>query len=405
MGSSTPELAADGAGERSHASPTQYLPQSARHLPALDGIRGLAIIWVVFHNTLADNFAPSSGPLHIVALLAHPGWIGVQLFFALSGFLITAGLLDSQGRDHYFSGFYAKRALRILPLYYAVLLIVLVILPVLPGSAGAPHSGFRDQVSLWLFVSNWTHLAPNGFGHFWSLAVEEQFYLVWPLLVYGLSPKRLLTACLWIAFGALLVRCGMRLEGADSWTLYTATPCRMDALALGAAGACLVRIPALETQVRRRLPVLAAATFALFLLGMPATDLYNDSRLAGETIGYTILAWCSAVMVTGVAMTDGRAPSRLSRALRWPLLRSCGKYSYAMYVFHQILHKLVSVPWIAGHFGAHPSPQVVFAASLATLLVSYGLAFASYHGFEKYFLSLKRFVQPPALHVRPAGLT
>lgn len=397
------ELAADGAGERSNAAPTRYLPLSVRHLPALDGIRGLAIIWVVFHNTLADSFAPSGGPLHIVALLAHPGWIGVQLFFALSGFLITAGLLDSRGRDNYFSGFYAKRALRILPLYYAVLLIVLVILPGVVGAAGELHSAFRDQVSLWLFVSNWTHLAPNGFGHFWSLAVEEQFYLVWPLLVYGLSPKRLLTVCLWIAFGALLVRCGMRWEGASSWTLYTATPCRMDALALGAAGACLVRIPSLDDQVRRRLPVLAGATVALFLLGMPATHLYDDSRVAGETIGYTILAWCSAVMVTGVAMTDGRAPSWLSRGLRWPPLRSCGKYSYAMYVFHQILHKLVSVPWIARHFGPHPSPQVVFAASVATLLVSYGLAFVSYHGFEKYFLSLKRFVQPATLRVRPAA--
>lgn len=381
-------------------------PLSTRHLPALDGIRGLAIIWVVFHNTLADNFAPSGGPLHIVALLAHPGWIGVQLFFALSGFLITAGLLDSQGKDNYFSGFYAKRALRILPLYYGVLLTLLVILPHVAGFPGERHSSFRDQASVWLFVSNWTHAAPYGFGHFWSLAVEEQFYLVWPLLVYRLRPQRLLPVCLWIAFDALLVRSGMRLDGASSWTLYTATPCRMDALALGAAGACLVRIPSLDECVRRRLAMLGAATFALFLLGMPATAFYNDSRIAGETIGYTILAWCSAAMVTSVAMTDGRAPSWLSRALRWAPLRSCGKYSYAMYVFHQLLHKLVSVPWIAQHFGPQPSARVVFAASLATLLVSYVLALVSYHGFEKYFLSLKRFVQPSALRVRgPAGLT
>jgi peptidoglycan/LPS O-acetylase OafA/YrhL len=380
-------------------------PLSTRHLPALDGIRGLAIIWVVFHNTLADNFAPSGGPLHIVALLAHPGWIGVQLFFALSGFLITAGLLDSQGRDNYFSGFYAKRALRILPLYYAVLLTLLVILPQVASFSGEPHSAFRDQASLWLFVSNWTHSGPYGFAHFWSLAVEEQFYLVWPLLVYRLSPERLLTVCLWIAFGALLVRCGMRLEGASSWTLYTATPCRMDALALGAAGACLVRIPFLDHQIRRRLPLLGGATFALFLLGIPAMRFYDYSRIAGETVGYTILAWCSAAMVTGVAMTDGRTPSWLSRGLRWPLLRSCGKYSYAMYVFHQLLHKLVSVPWIERHFGAHPSSEVVFAASVATLLASYWLAFVSYHGFENYFLSLKRFVQPSTSRVRPAGLT
>jgi peptidoglycan/LPS O-acetylase OafA/YrhL len=402
MGLSTTELVADGASERPDVTPPRYQPLCARHLPALDGIRGLAIIWVVFHNTLADNFAPSSGPLHIVALLARPGWIGVQLFFALSGFLITAGLLDSQASDNYFSGFYAKRALRILPLYYAVLLLVLVIFP---SVAGEPHVAFRDQASLWLFVSNWTHVAPNGFGHFWSLGVEEQFYLFWPLIVYRLHPQRLLAMCLWIAFGALLVRCGMRWGGASSWTIYTATPCRMDALGLGAAGACLVRLPSLHDQVRRRLPLLGGATFALFLLGMPATGLYDDSRVAGETFGYTILAWCSAAMVTGVAMTDGRTPSWLSRALRWRPLRSCGKYSYAMYVFHQLLHKLVSVPWIARHFGPQPSARVVFVASLATLVVSYALAFVSYHGFEKYFLSLKRLVQPSALRVRPAGPT
>ena len=376
---------------------------SARHLPALDGIRGLAIIWVVFHNTLDDNFAPASGLLHFVALLARPGWIGVQLFFALSGFLITAGLLDTQEADNYFSGFYAKRALRILPLYYGVLLLLLVIVPRVAGSLGGLSSATEHQASLWLFVINWTHAGAYGFAHFWSLAVEEQFYLFWPLVVYRLSPRRLLTVCLWIALGALVVRCGMRLEGASGWTIYTATPCRMDALALGAAGACLIRIPSLATYARQRLPMLAGATLALFVLAMPLTGFYDDSRIAGETIGYSVLAWCSAVLVTGAAMTDGGEPSWLSRALRWAPLRSCGKYSYAMYVFHQLLHKLVSLPAIIYYFGPHPAPQVVFAGSLVTLLVSYGLAFLSYHGFEKHFLSLKRLVQrPPALRPGPA---
>jgi peptidoglycan/LPS O-acetylase OafA/YrhL len=369
---------------------------SARHLPALDGIRGLAIIWVVFHNTLNDNFAPASGVLHFVALLARPGWIGVQLFFALSGFLITAGLLDTQEADNYFSGFYAKRALRILPLYYAVLLLLLVIVPRVAGSLGALSAVPEHQASLWLFVINWTHTGPYGFAHFWSLAVEEQFYLFWPLVVYRLRPRRLLSVCLWIALGALVVRCGMRLGGATSWTIYTATPCRMDALAVGAAGACLVRIPSLESHTRRRLPMLSGVTLALFLLAMPLTGFYDDTRIAGETIGYTVLAWCSAVLITGVAMTDGSEPSWMSRALRWPPLRSCGKYSYAMYVFHQLLHKLVTLPTIIKYFGPHPLPQVIFAGSVATLLVSYALAFLSYHGFEKHFLALKRLVQRPS---------
>jgi peptidoglycan/LPS O-acetylase OafA/YrhL len=376
---------------------------SARHLPALDGIRGLAIIWVVFHNTLDDKFAPTGGLLHLVALLARPGWIGVQLFFALSGFLITAGLLDTRDADNYFSGFYAKRALRILPLYYAVLLLLLIIVPWATGSLGELGTAFEHQASLWLFVINWTHAGAYGFAHFWSLAVEEQFYLFWPLVVYRLSPQRLLPVCLWIAFGALVVRCGMRLEGASGWTIYTLTPCRMDALALGAAGACLVRMPSLESYTRRRLPLLGGASLALFLLAMPLTHFYDDSRIAGETIGYTVLAWCGAALVTGAAMTDGAAPSWLSRALRWAPLRSCGKYSYAMYVFHELLHKLLTLPSIIKYFGPDPAPRVIFAGSLATLLVSYGLAFLSYHGFEKHFLSLKRLVRrPAALRAGPA---
>ena len=375
----------------------------ARHLPALDGIRGLAILWVVFHNTLDDKFAPASGLLHLIALLARPGWIGVQLFFALSGFLITAGLLDTQEAGNYFSGFYAKRALRILPLYYAVLLLLLVIVPWAMGSPGELSTTAAQQASLWLFVINWTHEGAYGFAHFWSLAVEEQFYLFWPLVVYRLSPRQLLTVCLWIALGALVVRCGMRLEGATGWTIYTATPCRMDALALGAAGACLVRIPSWAGYTRRRLARLGGATLALFLLAMPLTAFYDDSRIAGETIGYTVLAWCSAVLVTGAALTDGGEPSWMSAALRWAPLRSCGKYSYAMYVFHELLHKLVTLPTIIKYFGPHPAPRVIFAGSLVTLLASYMLAFLSYHGFEKHFLSLKRLVQrPPALRVGPA---
>lgn len=98
-------------------------------IPALDGIRGVAILWVVLHNCMARELAPVHGAWHALNALGGTGWIGVELFFALSGFLITAGLLDTQRTPHYFGNFYAQRALRILPLYYTVLLILLVILP------------------------------------------------------------------------------------------------------------------------------------------------------------------------------------------------------------------------------------------------------------------------------------
>jgi peptidoglycan/LPS O-acetylase OafA/YrhL len=366
---------------------------SSRHVPALDGVRGLAILWVVLHNTLGDMFAPTAGALHDLAFLARPGWIGVQLFFALSGFLITAGLLDTRGASNYFRGFYVRRALRILPLYYAVLLLLLVFFPRLVLPASQLQTSVGHQASLWFFAINWTHAPVYGFIHFWSLAVEEQFYLLWPLLVYRLEPRRLLPVCLWIAFGAFVCRCVMVARGVDPWTVYTATTSRMDALALGAAGACILRMPSLLAGIDRHLRGIGAVFLVLFLLGIPLTHSYDYDGIACETFGYTLLAACSAVLVTAAAMADDRRSWPMA-VLSWAPLRSCGKYSYGIYVFHELLHILVSNPWLVAHFGRKPPPDLVLAMSSATFIVSFVLAFASYHAFEKHFLGLKRLVRP-----------
>jgi peptidoglycan/LPS O-acetylase OafA/YrhL len=368
--------------------------ESARQIPALDGIRGLAIIWVVLHNTMARPLAPRSGAWHLLTGFSSTGWIGVQLFFALSGFLITAALLDSQDGPHYFRNFYAKRALRILPLYYAVLLALLIVLPWFIAPR-VPYS-YEQQAALWLFVLNWTQASPYGFGHFWSLALEEQFYLLWPLVVWRLAPRRLLTVCLWIAVAALLLRCLLVAYGTDSLALYTNTACRMDALALGGAGACALRIPQLRERLLSRLPALSALVLVLFLAGAALTHVYDRDRWSGETFGYTLLAFCSAAFVTAAAVMPGSAArGGVGALLTWAPLRSCGIYSYAMYVFHGLLHKLVGEPWLVATFGERPSVQVAFVYALAVLAVSYLLGFCSYHLFEKHFLRLKGFFAGP----------
>jgi len=363
----------------------------SRQIPALDGIRGLAIIWVAFHNATGIPLTlPASRWLHLFPLLASRGWIGVQLFFALSGFLITAGLLDSQRTAHYFRNFYAKRALRILPLYYGVLFALLVVLPWIVAPR-APYS-HAQQASLWLFVLNWTRLPPYGFGHFWSLAVEEQFYLFWPLVVWRLPPRRLLSVCVWIAAGALLLRCILAAYGADPGTLYANTACRMDALALGAAGACVLRIPEMRARLLSRLPAIGALALVFFLTGAPLTHFYDVDRWSCETFGYTLLAICSATFVTAVAAAPGgHSPAGIVTWLSWPPLRSCGRYSYAMYVFHGLLHKLLGEPWLVATFGERPPEQVAFAYAFAVLAASYLLGFVSYHALEKHFLKLRKY--------------
>jgi peptidoglycan/LPS O-acetylase OafA/YrhL len=363
-------------------------PAPSSRIPALDGIRGIAIVWVVLHNTMDRSLAPAGGVLHLLAAVSHLGWIGVQLFFALSGFLITAGLLSSQGTLHYFRDFYAKRALRILPLYYAVLFALLVILPRVVTLPARLHA--EQQAPLWLFTLNWTQSSPYGFGHFWSLAVEEQFYLVWPLVVWRLSPRRLLSVCVWIAAGALLVRCVLVAHGATWGTLYENTVCRMDALALGAAGACVLRIPELRYQLLSRLWSISALALVLFLVGVPLTHIYDRDSWTGQTFGYTILALCSAAFVAAVAVLPAdRARAGIFAPLSWPLLRSCGKYSYAMYVFHGLLHKWLGEPWLVANFGERPTVQVAYAYAFVVLAASYLLGFCSYHALEKPFLDLK----------------
>jgi len=165
-------------------------------VPALDGIRGLAILLVIPHDAglLLDLPGPMHGAAYVVREFIQVGRAGVQLFFVLSGFLITGGLLDSRGAPGYFAALYARRALRILPLYFAVLSLTFLVLA--PRQA-LPHellASQRHQIWLWTFLSNWMDPAGggvSGFTHFWSLAVEEQFYLLWPLAVLRLAPERL----------------------------------------------------------------------------------------------------------------------------------------------------------------------------------------------------------------------
>jgi peptidoglycan/LPS O-acetylase OafA/YrhL len=368
----------------SPVSPTALMPKL--RVPALDGLRGIAIIWVVLHNTTDLVYTAPHGPLHVLAVLSHAGWIGVQAFFALSGFLITAGLLDSRGANNYFSGFFARRALRILPLYYFVLLTLLVLLPSILNPP-APFSS-SHQWPLWFFVSNWVQDVPYGFGHFWSLAVEEQFYLAWPFAVYWLAPRPLLRVCVWIALGALLLRIVLRMHGAGEWTLYSITPARMDALALGAAGACLVRIPHLVEWIRPRTKYVGALAAALFVAGALATHFFDRRAWSGQTVGYSVLALCAATLVTLKAIPGLRKGSRFS-LLAWGPLRSVGWYSYAIYIFHQLLHKLVGEPWLRARYGETLSFGTAFLYAMIVLLVSYLLGYCSYQLLEKRFLVLK----------------
>lgn len=372
----------------------------ASHMPGLDGLRGVAILLILAHNfNLLEGV--ESPVARAVDLALNFGWVGVQLFFVLSGFLITNILISTREAKNYFRSFYGRRTLRIFPLYYASLAVGLILIPLVTGEriAGAEH-----QIWLWTYLANWA--APNGlaveaYPHMWSLAVEEQFYLIWPFLVYYLSRAALLRACVVIAVVALAVRIGLRLWDDNLEAVYQYTICRMDALSIGAAAAVLFRridVHQFVTTYRSQLRfIIVFGLVGVFVItrGAPRTGILT------QTYGHTLLALLAAAVILDLA----RAPTgdRVAGLFSWAPLRRVGAYSYSAYVIHKPLHAYVGQPllqhagWSERGASSWVFALVYFAlASILTLAVSA----ASYHAFEMPFLKLKRyFVASKPAHI------
>ena len=357
-------------------------------LPALDGLRAIAILLVVPHNL--NLMAASGGFAYVLVVALQRGWIGVQLFFVLSGFLITGILLDARDSPGYYRSFFVRRVLRIFPLYYATLIILFVVLPWLNL---APASG-RDPLlalSYWAYFSNWYgpfHPGEDSVSHFWSLALEEQFYLVWPFVVRRRSARWLTRVCLAIAAAALMLRIAMVLAGAPVQAIYQFLATRMDALALGGAAAAALRDPSLLAWALLRRRWLLGSGAASLLAGGLLSRGYNFVDPVTLSFGYTFLAIGFALIVAGAAAADlGHAGLAV---LRWAPLRSVAKYSYAMYVLSVPLHFLVGKPVLSA-LGWAPSGESVagFAYIVVGTALSFLAAVGSYYLLEVHFLNLK----------------
>jgi peptidoglycan/LPS O-acetylase OafA/YrhL len=381
---------------------TPGVSDTPRHIPALDGLRAIAILLVIPHNVYV--FETTRGWLAPFAWIANAGWIGVQLFFVLSGFLITRNLLDSRGAPNYYSAFFGRRILRIFPLYFLVLTFFLLVLPELVDLSANVRSSYANQKWLWLFLSNWAQ--PFGkevywFPHFWSLAVEEQFYLLWPLIIASTPTRRLIPVCLTLVVAALAIRVALLEAGATPEMLYMFTVCRMDALAIGALAAVLVGIPEFMTIVRKRATLLLAAAFVLFGVGALFTHSYTAYDSGTLTLGHSLLALSlTTVLLAVIAGSTNRVATWVSAALRVPALRSVGKFSYAMYVFHIPLSILVGAPLLPALKRLGPGYPVWYAIWIAAC--SYLAAMASYHLLEKHFLRAKRYFVPGRTEVARA---
>ncbi|MEO6951440.1 MAG: acyltransferase [Polyangia bacterium] len=371
-------------------------PTSADHVPALDGVRGIAILLVLAHNL---NIGSTHGtlPARLIKDSLDAGWAGVQLFFVLSGFLITGILLDTRRSSNFFRAFYGRRTLRIFPLYYAVLFAWFVLAPLVFTLPSTMTAGSEHQIWLWTYLANWA--APYGrgvaaFPHFWSLSVEEQFYLVWPLFVYTLSPRRLFAACIGLSVVALASRIVLRdYLGVGAEEVYVFTICRMDALAMGAMVAIGIRDDGIRAWVARYQRPIRVALATLAVIGVVVTHDYARIQLRSQLYGYSILGIVFAWLVAVTVLPAYRVRP-WHRPLSWAPLRALGTYSYGIYIFHMPLNIYVGIP-IMNRIAPDGAGLILTGAymivmSLGTLF----LAVVSFYLLEKPFLSLKKYFTP-----------
>jgi len=374
--------------------PVQRETRGAKHIPELDGIRGIAILVVLFSHFGSTATGKTVNLGRILGELFGLGWVGVDLFFVLSGFLITGILLVSKGSTGYFKNFYARRTLRIFPLYFLYVFVFFhVALPVGRLLHYGENIDTSGEIWYWLYLPNWW----NGSGHsisylihFWSLGIEEQFYFTWPLIVLIANKKALKIICLTLIVISPVLRFIFTYNSLPPLFLYNFTPFRMEPIALGALVAILVTEDEISILVARTMKYLWIPA----LLGFAAMSLHSGTTSLGAVsisrFGYTCVDLTFASFVFFVAQSVRQ--NREVGFLRNPLLRSCGKYSYGMYVLHMPIVIFLAVPLAYLFSRIHMDPpiaRVVVAIAVGTGL-TYGAALISWNVLENPFLRLKK---------------
>jgi len=364
-------------------------------IAALDGVRGAAVLMVMLYHFA---HVPLVSTLSIDTLfyrVAMTGWVGVDIFFALSGFLITGILLRSKTSPNYFILFYLRRAFRIFPLYYLYLaLLFLVLYPcILTRVNPVEYAKMQSAVDSWpwfvLYLSNLKQAATGiffgaGAGHLWSLAIEEQFYLVWPLVVWLTSERTLSRICLALLAGALALRVYLAHLGVSPEAIYVFTPARLDGLICGALLAIMIRrgIPALVETLLKRVPL----AFLLIIVALVSLGSRAEASVITYTMGFSVLAVAATALVY-FAMRAGPNTVFSNRALIM-----LGKYSYSLYIVHPIIRvavlKLFGEPRLV--FGTQIPWQ--FAFSAACIGASLTAALISWHVVEKHFMVAKNWL-------------
>jgi peptidoglycan/LPS O-acetylase OafA/YrhL len=347
--------------------------------PQLDAVRGLAVLLVLLHNT---DIYPS---LHLQPISAN-GWMGVDLFFVLSGFLITGILIDTKQSGAYFRNFYARRCLRIWPLYYSVLFFMFAIVPFLRPSEA--HTVF-DRSSPWwafpLFLQNVLIRDSSGatgpLGVAWSLAVEEQFYLVWPVVIRFCSENQLRKIAIAVICFSPALRFYLSLHQVD---IYSNTFCRLDGLMAGVLLSLAIRSDGfLPSKSLKRAWIALLISVPLALM----TEAFH--------VRWIVFSLTAAASVSLVYLALFSTQRWLQAVLTNRLMIYTGTISYGIYLLQKIPLDGAKI----FHLDKHP-----FLGLPITTAATYAMAALSWNFLEKPFLKLKRFLEAGPAAIDVAGM-
>lgn len=347
--------------------------------------------------------------------LADFGWVGVDLFFVLSGFLITRNLLNSAGKERYYTSFFLARATRILPLYLFILVLVIALLPALGYDLS--NSTSVDQWWFWSYLGNFWLIGHHGkalppFTILWSLAIEEQFYLVWPLAISVLFRRKALRWLAVLPILPLAIRTVWVLLTASPIAIYYSTFSRLDGLLVGALIAYY--LPMLTTWVRSQ-PV-KTVTMGSTVIGSTAVATFASASIGFAGIAPIWQTWPPDLAIFGYSAISILAGLCLLLAVRGrgfyikilesSFLRFFGKISYGLYMWHMIVYVAM---WKTGilpdprsiHF-LHPIFATVVAALLPAV-ISILVSLISYRWLETPFMTLRKRLESPTFEVAAAN--
>ena len=387
-----------------------------KHEPVLDGIRGLAIIAVLLtHGVWA--FRDTGLTKWIIRPLTF-GWCGVDLFFVLSGFLITGILIETKQASNRASSFYMRRFLRIFPIYYLTLISVLV----LSSYSGwlkslLPFNSWTDRLGYFVYLQNWLPAIHGGInptnilGHFWSLAVEEQFYLVWPWLVWAVPEKQFWKMCALGMICTFTLRVILVAMNGPHFWIDVLTPTRGEGLLVGSA---LASLAAHGRKLSPRLLTWMGSVGLVLLVFIAAVDRAEFWNTDAGPYMYTIGVSALALFFGALVGSSQYEIPVITQFLNAGWIRSFGKYSYGIYVYHvPVLFVLnyIAMTRLGLELPLRTRYAVVHFAAMIAL--SYGTAWVSFKLIEGPLLRMKRHFVPvlaltysePALQAAPSKVS